>query len=88
MLADLELHVHAVHRYLLLVVIPEEDLEQTFDLTVWPLRSRVLPDEADLDVDIFIDDALVALNERVYVEAREFLLQELLLEVLLELTLH
>ena len=63
MLADLELHMHSVHRYLLLIVIPEEDLEQALDLTIWSLRSSVLSHETDLDVDVFIDHALVALNK-------------------------
>ena len=59
----LELELHTMHRQLLLVLISEEDLEQALDLAIWPLRRLVLPDEANLDVDVLIYHAFVALNE-------------------------
>jgi hypothetical protein len=52
-----------VHRSLLLVVIPEEDLEQTFDLAVRSLRRLILSDEANLYIYILIDNAFVTLKQ-------------------------
>lgn len=88
MLTNLELHVHSMHRNLLLVMIPEENLEHALYLAIRTLWCLVLPYKSDLDVDIFVNDTFVALDQGVQVKALKFLFQKLLLKALLELSLH
>lgn len=87
-LAELELELDSMHWNLLLIVVPEEDLEQAFDLAVGALWRLVLPDETNLHIYILIDDAFITLKKGVHVETLQLLLEKLMLEILLKLSLH
>lgn len=69
-----EHHVDSVHRDLLLVVVTEEDFELALDLSIWALWWIILPDQSNLSIDILVDDALLALDQGVEMEALQLLL--------------
>ena len=69
-------------------MVPKKDLKKAFELTIWPLRRLVLFYEANFDIHILINHALVPLKHRIHMKTLQLLFQKLMLEVLLELGLH
>jgi len=63
-----------MHRDLLLVVVTEEDFELALDLSIWTLWWIILPDQSNFSIDILVDDALLALDQGVEMEALQLLL--------------
>ena len=70
MVSAFKLYLNVVDIHLGLVMVPQEYFDFSFQLAT---GEGALPDAPNFDIDVFVDDALASLKQRVDVKRSQFL---------------